>query len=203
MFDRRRAGVVLVLMAAVCAGYTATNHWHLREPVHIPLSWLDRALPFVPAAMFVYVSHFVFLPGCLLLVRGEAAFRKAVAAVLAGSVLSNLFFVLYPTTIVRGPVPDGLAGPLFAFIAFLDTPANCFPSQHVGLAVAAAWGLREDRHPWAAAALAWAGAISVSTVLVRQHYALDVAGGLLLAALSWLAASRRPAAAPLPQGEPA
>jgi membrane-associated phospholipid phosphatase len=202
LFDRRRAGVVLALMAAVCAGYSATNHWHWREPVHVPLSWLDHALPFVPGAMFVYVSHFVFLPGCLLLVRGEAAFRKTATAVLAGSVLSNLFFVLYPTTIVRGPVPEGLAGPLFAFIAFLDTPANCFPSQHVGLAVAAAWGLREDRHPWAAAALAWSGAISVSTVLVRQHYAADVAGGLALAALSWLAASR-PAAAPLPQGEPA
>jgi membrane-associated phospholipid phosphatase len=203
LFERRRAGVVLALMAAVCAGYSATNHWHWREPVHVPLSRLDQALPFVPAAMFVYVSHFVFLPGCLLLVRGESAFRKTVAAVLAGSVLSNLFFVLVPTTNVRGPVPEGLAGPLFAFIAFLDTPANCFPSQHVGLAVAAAWGLREDRHPWASAALAWAGAISVSTVLVRQHYAADVAGGLALAALSWLVAGRRPAAAPLPQGEPA
>lgn len=193
----RRLAVVAALMAFVCAGYAATNRWPLREPAPLPSSVIDRAAPFVPSAMFVYVSHFVFLPGCLLLARGEAAFRRSAGAVLAGSVLSNLFFALLPTSIERGPVPGGPAAPLFAFIAAVDAPTNCFPSQHVGLALLAAWGLREDGHPWARAALAWAGAISVSTVLVKQHYAADVAGGAVLAALAWrLSARAAPAAGP-------
>lgn len=201
MSSARRVAVVLAVMAALCAGYLATNHWQWRAPALLPLTWLDR-LPFVPAAMLVYVSHFVFLPGCLLLIRGERAFGRTVGAVLTGSALSNVFFALYPTTLPRPPAPEGWTAPLFAFIAAVDEPMNCFPSQHVGLAVVAAWGLRRDGHPWASRALAWSGAIALSTVLVKQHYAADVAGGLALAALSWKLSSRAAAAA-LPQGEPA
>lgn len=202
MSSGRRAAVVAAVMGALCAGYLATNHGGWREPVLLPLSWLDRSLPFVPAAMLVYVSHFVFLPGCLLLIRGERAFGRTVGAVLAGSALSNVFFALCPTTLPRPPAPEGWTAPLFAFIAAVDRPVNCFPSQHVGLAVVAAWGLRKDGHPWATRALAWSGAIALSTVLVRQHYAADVLGGLALAALAWKLSSRS-APAPLPQGEPA
>lgn len=202
MPERRRLAVVAAVMAALCAAYSATNHWHWREPSLLPLSWLDRSAPFVPAAMLVYVSHFVFLPGCLLLIRGEKTFSRAATAVLIGAALSDAFFLIFPTTYPRVPPPTGIMAPFFAFIAAVDTPANCFPSQHVGLAVLVAWALREDRHPWAGRLLAWAGLISVSTVLVKQHYAADVAGGLVLTALSWKL-SARTAPAPLPEGEPA
>jgi membrane-associated phospholipid phosphatase len=185
----RRAAVVAALMAAVIAGYTVPNHWHLREPVALPLSALDRAVPFVPLAMLVYVSHYLFLPGCLLAVRDERLFARLAGAMLVAAALSDAVFALVPTFIARPPMPGGLAGPLFAFIASVDKPFNCFPSQHVALAALGAWGLREDGHPRASLALAWAAAISASTVLVRQHYAADVAGGLALAALSWRASA--------------
>lgn len=202
MSSGRRAAVVAAVMGALCAGYLATNHWQWREASTLPLSRLDRAAPFVPSAMLVYVSHFVFLPACLLLIRGERAFSRTVGAVLAGSALSNVFFALHPTTLPRPPAPDGWTAPLFALIAAVDRPVNCFPSQHVGLALVAAWGLRKDGHPWASRALAWSGAIALSTVFVKQHYAADVLGGLALAALSWRL-SARASAEPLPQGEPA
>lgn len=168
-------------MAVVIAAYMATNRFPLREPAFLPPSALDRAAPFLPAAMWVYVSHLLFLPACLLLVRDEKVFARARVAVLIGVVVSNAVFLLWPTTIVR-VAHDSF---LFDFIARVDTPANCFPSQHVALALVAAWGLWRDGFPRAGLVLAWAAAISVSTVLVRQHYAVDVAGGVALAAASW------------------
>lgn len=201
MPSARRLLAVAAVMAAVCASYEATNHWHWREPALLPLSALDRAAPFVPAAMLVYVSHFALLPLALLRVS-ERTFPRAVGAVLAGSALSNVVFLAWPTAFPRAAAPEGAFAPLFAFIAAVDTPANCFPSQHVGLALVAAWALREDGVRWSRLALAWAAAVAVSTVLVKQHYAADVAGGLALAALSWRL-SARAAPEPLPQGEPA
>ncbi|MDX6770890.1 MAG: phosphatase PAP2 family protein [Elusimicrobiota bacterium] len=181
MPSARRLYAVASLMAVVIAAYTATNRLHWREPAFLPVSALDRAAPFVPGAMWVYASHFVFLPGCLLLLRGEGVFARVRAAVLSGVLLSNAVFLFWPTTIARVAHPSFL----FDFIALMDEPVNCFPSQHVGLALIAAWGLRRDGFPGASLFLAWAGAISVSTVLVRQHYAADVAGGAALALLSW------------------
>lgn len=189
-------------MAAVVASYSATNRWHLVEPVLLPWTALDRAIPFIPAAMLVYVSHFVFLPLAPLLVRDEGVFRRTLGALLLGSALTNVVFVLWPTAIVRPEPPGGLFGPFFLFIKALDTTANCFPSQHVALAAIAAWGLRADGSPWARWGLLWAGAIALSTTLVKQHYFVDVPGGLAFAALAWRLSARAAPARAL-EGEPA
>lgn len=199
MFDaRRRLAAVAAAMAAICPAYMAANLWHWRAPFLLPLTALDRALPFCPWAMPLYVSHFVFLPLGLLSLRGEAAFARTLKAVLVAAALSDLIFLLAPTTFAR---PEA-AGFLFDAVRRLDTPASCFPSQHVALAALVAAGVRNDGRPWAPLAFVWAAAICVSTVLVKQHYAVDVAGGLVLAALA-LRLSRGAAADALPAGEPA
>jgi membrane-associated phospholipid phosphatase len=118
--------------------------------------------------------------------------------VLIAAGLSTVFFFLCPTAVLR-PEASGL---LFDVIRLVDTPANCFPSLHVALSFIVAWGLIEDGRPWAPLTALWAAAIAVSTMLVKQHCALDVAGGLLVAALS-VRLSRRAAPAPIPAGEPA
>lgn len=199
MFDlRRRLAPLAAAMAAICAAYWSSNHWHWGAPMYLPLTSLDRAVPLSPWAMPLYCSHFVFLPFALLSIRGEAAFDRTLKSVLLAAVLSDLIFFVFPTTFPR-PAADGV---LFDAIRSLDAPANCFPSQHVALAFLAAWGLRLDGRPWAPLGYAWAAVIAASTILVKQHYAADVAGGLALAALS-LRLTARPTAEPLPEGEPA
>jgi membrane-associated phospholipid phosphatase len=199
LFDlRRRLAPLAAAMAAVCAAYEASNIWHWRTPFLLPLTALDHAVPFCPWAMPLYVSHFIFLPVGLLSLRGEAAFARTLKAVVIAAALSDLIFLIAPTTFAR---PEA-AGFLFDAVRRLDTGANCFPSQHVALAAVVAAGVRADGRPWAPLACVWAAAICVSTVLVKQHYALDIAGGLLLAAFSWRLAGAAAGAA-LPEGEPA
>jgi membrane-associated phospholipid phosphatase len=185
-------------MAVICPAYEAANLWHWRTPFLLPLTALDRAVPFCPWAMPLYVSHFLFLPLGLLSLRGDAAFRRTLKALLIAAALSDLIFVLVPTTFAR---PEA-SGFLFDAVRRLDNGANCFPSQHVALAAVVVAGVRSDGRPWAPFAIYWAAAICVSTVLVKQHYALDIAGGLLLAAFSWRLAGAAAGAA-LPEGEPA
>ena len=182
----RRAGAVALAMAAVVVFYMATNRWQWRPPSLLPLSVLDLG-PARPWAIPFYFSHYVFLPLSLLALRREDVFERTLRAMVIAAALSDAIFFFYPTTILRSDAP----GALFALLRGLDAPTNCFPSQHVALACVGAWGLWEDRLSWAPLGAAWVAAICVSTVLTKQHYAVDVPSGALLAALSVLL-SRRP-----------
>jgi membrane-associated phospholipid phosphatase len=68
-----------------------------------------------------------------------------------------------------------------------DQPYNDFPSLHTSLStiIAVHWW-RFDRRIGVVAAI-WTALIVVSTVLVKQHYLADLAGGLMLGGVtSWL-----------------
>jgi membrane-associated phospholipid phosphatase len=194
----RRARAVVVVMAAISAAYSAVNHFHLRAPILLPLSFLDKSVPYSPWAMPVYLSHFLFLPVALLSLRSYPVFLRALKAMSIAATLACVIFFLYPTTFPRMES----SGFWFGFLHFIDTPANCFPSLHVALASIAAWSLREDGIPWAPFGALWALSIALSTMLVKQHYAADVLGGLLLASSAVFLVSRASLAS-IPAGEPA
>jgi membrane-associated phospholipid phosphatase len=72
-----------------------------------------------------------------------------------------------------------------------DQPYNDFPSLHTSLStiIAIHWW-RVDRRIGVPAAI-WTALIVMSTVLIKQHYLADVAGGLVLAGVtSWLVTRR-------------
>jgi membrane-associated phospholipid phosphatase len=71
-----------------------------------------------------------------------------------------------------------------------DHPYNDFPSLHVAAStVIAIHGWRFSRYSWPL--IAWAGLIALSTVMVKQHYVPDIAGGLALGFGTSLAFLRR------------
>jgi len=182
----------------------------LRNPafdvVEMPLTAADRAIPFVPDALWVYFSlwPYVALPPALLRTRADLAAYGAWLGALCVAGLT--IFWRWPTAVP--PAAETLvqhAG--FALLHGVDAAGNACPSLHVATAVfSAAWLHRLLRElgfgpAWRAANLAWVAAIVWSTVAVRQHVVLDAVGGLLLAAaftvpaLRWYAARGGGAAA--------
>lgn len=193
MRDPSPRQVVLARLPGVAAGlaaigltYGATDHWHWRAPVVLPTTPIDRLVPFVPGAMPLYLSYFLFVPLVLFTLRDEAAFRRTFRATLLAGAATFAIFLVWPTVLVR---PEA-GGFLYDLVRTLDTGANCCPSQHVTIACIAAWGLRDGRSRWAPLGALWAAAICVSTLLVKQHYAVDVAAGALLAAACARTAAR-------------
>ena len=154
------------------------------QTAYAPAIAVDRLVPLQPVWMLVYGSLYVFI-ACLpaLVVRQAALFRRAVQAYLAVMIVSYLGFLLYPTI---APRPDGVAAGGFAAWSLrglydIDPPHGCFPSLHVAYSfVSALTCYRVHRGVGIAAAL-WAAMIGVSTVFVKQHYAIDVVAGVLLA----------------------
>ena len=91
--------------------------------------------------------------------------------------------MVWPTTIPR----PAARNPAFEALWLFDVPTNCFPSLHVALATIAAFFWPRQRRM----ATIWAAGIALSTLTTKQHYAIDVVGGLIVSAVAIIACRRR------------
>ena len=142
----------------------------------------DALIPFQPAFVFAYLLYYPWLLLPLAVLREREVFFRALAAFALMQVCAALTFVWLPSHMLRpSVVPAGVAGDLVRFIYRLDMGWNVFPSLHVGhstLVALLCWRQGHKSFPLVALGSAL---ISVSTVLIKQHYAVDIPAGLLLA----------------------
>ncbi len=106
-------------------------------------------------------------------------------------VVSCIGFVFFLVVPVQGPRP-AVAGQnlMFRMLESYDRPLNCFPSLHVGLAVytvLSAGGILDGRlsagirRTILSLAWLWTGLIAYAALATKQHYAVDLPAGALLA----------------------
>ncbi len=188
---RKLVGIALFMWLFFAA------YFHLlRNPVSpvtvMPVTALDRLLPFQAEALALYLSLWFYVgiaPGLAPSLR-DAAMHGLWAAALCGAGLACFYF--WPTAVPHF-VPPADAGATFSLIKGVDAGGNACPSLHVATAMFSAVAIhRLLREVGAPPALAWLNAawflgIAWSTMAVRQHVALDVAAGAVLGALFALA----------------
>jgi membrane-associated phospholipid phosphatase len=168
-----------------CVFYCVAPHINLFPLQQIAITSLDKTIPFIPITIWIYLSQFVFL--FLALWMGRDATRKTLTyyAMLIATAIAFIFFVFLPTEIPHHTVyAEGLTGGLWRILYLTDTSQNCFPSLHVALAILAANTLMVD-HYWRLAAPLWATLICISTLTTKQHYMIDILGGVGVAMTSW------------------
>lgn len=177
-----------LLTAAFWVFYAWTGRRPAAHVVVVPALAIDRALPLVPAAAWIYVSQFLTTPIVLYL----AASRRAVLGVAGGvSLMASVSFLVYflvPTCVER-EVASGVTNAAYRLVIGGDVPRNACPSLHAGFAVflsACAWALSGGlAHRWAGLVIFWLWtlAVLVSTIVIRQHVVIDLAAGGLLGAV--------------------
>jgi hypothetical protein len=168
------------------AYFTVMRH-PLFPAVTMPLTALDRAIPFAPASLVLYASlwFYVSLAPALIVDASRLWHYLAAAAVLAG--LGLAIFLFFPT-LIPSPDIDWTAHPAFGFLKGIDATGNACPSLHVAFAIfTGAWFQRllgeMDAGPVARTFnWLWCAGIVYSTVAVRQHVVWDVVAGALLGA---------------------
>ena len=151
---------------------------------------LDRAIPLIPWTVCIYFGCYAFwaLHYCLCAAVPTRARRFFTADFIAKGVCF-VFFVGLPTTMAR-PAVQGLNvwESLVRALYILDAPVNLFPSIHClnsWLCWASARDIPAFSRKYKAFALCAAVAVCVTTLTLRQHVLLDVAGGILLAEVCW------------------
>jgi membrane-associated phospholipid phosphatase len=143
----------------------------------------ELRMPFVPAAVLGYMSLYLplWMAGFVLRTRLEV---RALAVTLSAVILvAGVCFLLLPVENAFPPPPDdmGIWTGLVRSAKLIALEHNLLPSLHVALSVVCLSIYARQARPAGRALLwLWAAAIGLSTLLLHQHYLLDVATGLAL-----------------------
>jgi len=189
--ERARAlfPVKLVLITAgICAfmaGYFLLLHNPPGPAFKMPLTALDRRIPFQPAWVVAYFTLWFYVslgPGLQRDLRALAHYGVWVGLM---SLTALVCFRFWPTGMPHDVLETG-DFPGYGILRGVDKSGNTCPSMHVAAAVFT--GIRIDailrfaRTPATLRFLnaTWAAAIVYSTLAVRQHCLWDVLGGALL-----------------------
>jgi membrane-associated phospholipid phosphatase len=179
---------------------------------HLPTAVLQQALNvgtlgrvLAYAATVVYFCHFVFplAVGMVLWLVDRVQFVRFTTALMGMALVAFVIFLLVPTappwyaqrhgvisgfTKIIGTTLPSSVSPYYNSLN--PNPVAAFPSLHAAfpfLGFLALWRVY-PRASWLA--LAWCLAVWFSVVFLGEHYVVDVIGGVVLAALSWLVMMR-------------
>lgn len=186
--------VPLVLLMLLVPGYIFIAELMPERALHAPAFDWDRVVPLQPAWALVYGALYLFLillP--VFVVRQEALIRRTVLAYLFVWIVAYICFFGYPTI---APRPARVIGEGFIvwglrFLYSADPPYNCFPSLHVAHSFVSALACYRVRRDLGIGAAVCALLVGVSTLFTRQHYVVDVIGGIFLAGVAYALFLRR------------
>lgn len=174
-----------LFMIAHTIFYTYSNLYPWFQPLFLPLLALDYRVPLIPWTFLIYVSDYVLFVLIICLHKDKQQFNSMVRMCFVILVVCGMFFIIYPTTYPRPPYPKSgnfLVSSIMHIIGSADTPHNCLPSLHVCLTGVAVWSIRAFGWRKFLPFWIWAVAIFISTLTTKQHYFVDVVGGIALIA---------------------
>lgn len=151
----------------------------------------DRMVPFEPAWVSVYLVCYIFwIYNYILIMRQskEHCYRFVTADILS-RLVCGVFFLFMPTTNVRPEIiGNGIWENLMRWLYDFDAPTNLFPSIHCLVSWFCYVGIRGRKNipAWYRAfSCIFALLVCVSTQFTKQHYVVDVFGGIILAEVLW------------------
>lgn len=172
-----------------CFLYLGTGTLTLSRATTLPLSLLDTTIPFWEKTIWIYLSQFVIAFLIPFKVRDSRTLTLTYYSIALASLISFFVFTVYPTQMpLRMEGEEAVERVLFAFLYSIDVDANCFPSLHVAVATLAGYGLYRSTR--SLLFVIWSLLICISTLTVKQHYFVDVVGGLVIAGGSLLVVCR-------------
>jgi membrane-associated phospholipid phosphatase len=156
---------------------TARHSFRVRLYFDAEMAW-----PFVPAAVLIYLSIYLLCLSAPFILPTRQELRSLAWTIAAVILFAGICFLLLPAEMAFHEPPDtGRWTPVVRFAKRVALTHNLAPSLHVGMTVVfvAVYSRR-------AAAIGksllwlWALAMGVSTLLLHQHYVVDVVSGFVL-----------------------
>ena len=167
--------------------------WITQDFAHTyPALPIDDYIPFIPGFIYIYVGCYVhwFVNYIMSAHSGERHFFRFYKAAMLCYALLTIIYIVFPTTIDRPNLDgiDGLTGFLCNAIYSADTPVNLFPSLHC-IASWFSWiairGKKNIPLWYRVFSFVLGILVCVSTVTVKQHFFIDIIGGIAITELSW------------------
>ncbi|MFA9467015.1 MAG: phosphatase PAP2 family protein [Velocimicrobium sp.] len=158
-------------------------------------SAIDRRIPFAKEWVIIYLSCYTFWIFNYILIsrEGKEKWYRFVTADLMSRLICGVLFVLLPTTNIRPPViGNDVFSVLVRFVYQMDMPTNLFPSIHCLVSWFCFVGIRKsEKIPkwYKVFSCIFALLVCASTQFTKQHYLVDLIGGIVLAELCYYIAN--------------
>ncbi len=182
-FERYAQPIFALLMFATwSAGYFFIASITLEHTTHqLPtLAW-ERNTPLVPEYVFIYLAIYPTFLLPFLFIHQKDFFRLFSFAYINVMCVCYLVYLFYPVSIQRPElIVHSFSTWVLGIVYGADRPWNCFPSLHVAMSLLAALTILEVRRVRGILTLLLTVWIAYSTVLIKQHYVLDVVAAMVL-----------------------
>ncbi len=156
---------------------TGRYHYNIESP-------LDKMLPVVPFFVVFYILAFGQWILCYMLIGREEksyCYYFFLGEIIAKSICL-VIFLIFPTTLNQPEITgSGIFERMLAFVYSMDRPDNLFPSIHCLESWMCYRGCRRiARLPrwFSGVNLVFTLLVFASTVLLKQHVLIDIAGGV-------------------------
>jgi len=157
---------------------------------------IDKALPVVPFFLFFYVlAYLQWAAGHIINCRDNVklCYIMATADIIA-KLICMVFFIVLPTRIVRPEITgNGFFDIGTRLIYSIDRPINLFPSIHClesYICFRCSFLMQKKNKYYIIAQGIIALLVFASTILIKQHFFVDIIGGILVVEVGMLLSKR-------------
>jgi membrane-associated phospholipid phosphatase len=143
----------------------------------------ELRLPFLPAMVLGYLSIYPLFWSAPFILRNAREIRALGFTLAVVIFVGGIGFVLLPADVLYPPSPElGIWAAPVRFARQVALRHNFIPSLHVALSAVCAFAYAEHAGPvgkltWGP----WSLVIALSTLLLHQHYVVDVVAGYVVA----------------------
>lgn len=153
---------------------------------------IDTKIPFLPVFFIPYCIWYlmIFIIPYYLYCKDKDKYIKYTMAYILCSMIGNIVFISYPSTVARPTVTGTDIFSLIAkFIYWIDTPTNCFPSLHCAISMLFILYICESKNTNIITKISVciiSILIMLSTLFTKQHVVVDFISGDILALIVYL-----------------
>lgn len=136
----------------------------------------------MPVFVWVYLCIYPLFVLPFLFIRNTQFFRLFSFSYILVMGICYLFYLVIPVSFTRRPefVVDSFSAFVLSIVYTADNSWNCFPSMHVAMSLMASLTILEVHRVRGVFATLLTVLIAASTVLIKQHYVLDVVAGMVI-----------------------
>jgi len=144
---------------------------------------LDYMIPFIPETIWLYLSIILFFI-CVPIFLSNDEFQRLFNIIAIAYLITLPLFILLPSNYPRidySTIQSSFYQWAYATTFVFDKPNNTFPSLHISLTWITGLFLYK-KSKWI---LLYAILITLSVLTTKQHFILDICGGLVVVCVSY------------------
>jgi membrane-associated phospholipid phosphatase len=180
--------LLLVLALTIWFAYLPLNN---RKSLYYFKTKFDSRIPLIPITVWLYIAFFPYIFSTTIILWNSPLFNQYMVSSIIAGLFGIIIWYLFPNGVIRPKIPiiKSLSQKILTKIYHHDHDTNGFPSSHVYNTLITTYFLTLQYQNLKYPLWLLATAITISTVTTKQHYIVDILGGILVTILAILISS--------------